>query len=392
MHRKLRWPNTLWLPAMAALMLTPGAVLSGCGGPGAPAEAKEILGKAGSVTGPPAPAVVFPTGAAAPTGGSSGEHKPSPYLVLNQRYIEGVSATALDLDDADAVFWQVFSSLPDEVTVYPSENYYYFILYVDRKQIWGNMRLPAGRRDQGVLVFAYFEFKESPYVPEHGVENSKEFNLASGLTIQELDRFTFLVRYRGKEVTFHLHQLSQDQPRLFRLGDNELSLMRTFDESGYQFFLLFNLKGNYFTWVLNEEELVPDGLVHLGPDLLVGKRSGFAFWIDPDHSDRKALVGVRGANATINNYYDGPFDQLADNYVDQTNVSEYMMRASPGLRLNKYGYFLGGEPNSRLAITPYYVYYTGDALKAFVETVRISDDPYYTISRHGVISKPTPGP
>lgn len=383
MHRKRRWPNTLWLPAMAALMLTLGVVLSGCGSSGVPPSGGVILANGGIATEP-----------AAPAGGSSGENRPSPYLVLNQRYIEGVSATDLDLNDADAVFWQVFSSLPGEVTVYPSENYYYFILYVDRRQIWGNLRLPAGRREQGVLVFAYFEYKESPYVTEPRVENSKEFDVASGLTIKELDRFTFLVRYRGKEVTFHLHQLSQDQPRLFQLGEDELSLMRTFDESGYQFFLLFNLRGNYFTWVLNEEELLPDALVPLEPDLLVGKRSGFAFWIDPAHSDRKALLGVRGANATINNYYDGPFDQLADNYVDQTNVSEYMMRASPGLRgrLSKYGYFLGGEPNSRLAITPYYVYFTVEALKAFVETVRTSDDPYYTISRHGVKAKPTPGP
>ena len=84
--------------------------------------------------------------------------------------------------------------------------------------------------------------------------------------------------------------------------------MRTFDESGYQFFLLFNTTGNYFTWVLNEEEIVPDELVPVDDDLLVGRRSGFAFWVDPAHPDRKALVAIRGANATVNNYYDGPFD------------------------------------------------------------------------------------
>ena len=35
------------------------------------------------------------------------------------------------------MFAHVFSRLPDEVTVYPSENYYYFILNVDGRQIWG---------------------------------------------------------------------------------------------------------------------------------------------------------------------------------------------------------------------------------------------------------------
>jgi len=32
------------------------------------------------------------------------------------------------------------------------------------------------------------------------------------------------------------------------------------------------------------------------------------------------LAAIRGANATVNNYYDGPFDQLADNYVEQISV------------------------------------------------------------------------
>ena len=52
----------------------------------------------------------------------------SPYLLFNQRWIEGQSSQSLDLKDVEAVFWQVFSRLPEEVMVYPSENYYYFIL------------------------------------------------------------------------------------------------------------------------------------------------------------------------------------------------------------------------------------------------------------------------
>jgi hypothetical protein len=57
-------------------------------------------------------------------------------------------------------------------------------------------------------------------------------------------------------------------------------VQRTFDKSGYQFFLLFNEKSNYLFWVLNEEPGVPDVLEPAGEDLLVGRRSGFAFWVD----------------------------------------------------------------------------------------------------------------
>ena len=105
-------------------------------------------------------------------------------------------------------------------------------------------------------------------------------------------------------------------------------------------------------------------------------------------------MAIRGANATVNNYYDGPFDQLADNYVELTNVSEYMMQASPGLRgrLDKYGYFLDRDGSSRLAISPYFVYFSDVALQSFVQKLRFAEDPYFTLSRRGIDPTPTPSP
>ena len=73
---------------------------------------------------------------------------PSTYLLLNQKWVEGLRTETLDLEDVEEVFWHIFSGLPDEVTVYPSENYFYFILYAGGRQIWGNLRLAAGRRER----------------------------------------------------------------------------------------------------------------------------------------------------------------------------------------------------------------------------------------------------
>ena len=139
------------------------ALLTGCGGAASPADAGVVSADSGTE----------PQTAAAAA--AANQDASNSYLLLNQRLIEGVSTTTLDLDDAEAVFWHVYTKLPDEVIVYPSENYFYFILYVDRKQIWGNLRLPAGKRDRGVLSFAYFEYKESPYVTEPRVRKSKMF-------------------------------------------------------------------------------------------------------------------------------------------------------------------------------------------------------------------------
>jgi hypothetical protein len=310
------------------------------------------------------------------------------YLLFNQRWIEGLSSSPIDLEDVDAVFWHIFSRLPDEVHVYPTENYYYFKLYIEGRQLWGNIRLPSGSRERGVLSFAYFEFKESPLQVSPRLTRSKYYTKADGLLIEKIDKFTYVVSYDDKEVTFHLNQISQEPPELFTLAKNEFFVERTFDESGYQFFLLFNAEKNYFLWVLNEEQLVPDILDPIEEDLLLGKRSGFAFWIDQEHDGRKILAAIRGQSATRNDYYDGPFDQLADNYVDEIPISEYMQRASPSLigRIDKYGYFTDRE-QGRVSISSYYVYFTLQSLSQFVAIARDSEDPYQFIS-NGRIPSP----
>lgn len=306
-------------------------------------------------------------------------------LLFNEEIIEGLSDDSVDIEDVDAVFWRVFSGLPDEVTVYPSENYYYFILFSDRTQIGGNIRLPAGRREHGVLSFGYSEFIEFASRSGTGISLSKFYTEADGLIIEEIDPFTYVVTYDGKAVTFHLHELSQEPPQSFSLGENEIFIERTFDESGYQFFLLYNEKDNYFFWVLNEEEKVPDILEELDDDLLVGKRSGFAFWVDEQHDRRKVLLGVRRLSVTRNDFYDGPFDQLADNYAEETNVAEYMQLAYPALRgrIDKYGYYTDRERPMRVALSNYFSYFAQADLLPLVEQVRQAADPYGYISSKG---------
>ena len=371
---------------MATVFVTTAllALLAACGGSAtkAPVESGTPTSNGTGLT----------TIAAPDTGSSLGDA--SSYLLFNQKLLEGLSVDTLDLDDVDEVFWHIFSNLPEEVVVYPSENYYYFILYVDRRQLWGNIRLPTGRRERGVLSFAYFEFKETPYVTEPRVSRSKFFTDADGLLIQKLDEFKYKVRYNQKEVIFNLHELSQEPPKLFQLGEGEEFVMRTFDESGYQFFLIFNGIKNYFIWVLNEEEPLADNLMPLTDDLLLGRKSGFAFWIDEAHDNRKVLMAIRGQSATRNDYYDGPFDQLADNYVDVTNVSDYMIRAAPSLngRIDKYGYYTSRDRPSRVSISPYYVYFTEDSLRLFLQRTKEAEEPYYFISRKGLAPTPTPAP
>ena len=330
--------------------------------------------------------------------------QPKTYFSTNQQWVEGLytNQEEVDLENVDSVFWHLFSRLPDQVVVYPSENYYYFILVVDGRQMWGNFRLAAGYRDQGELSFAYFEFDEFASTSAKRFTRSKIYTEEDGVTIEQVDRFTYIVSYNGKAVTFNLHQLRQEPPKYFSLGENEVCVERTFDESGYQFFLLFNEQKDYFFWVLNEEDGVPDILdpVDEDGDILVGRRSGFAFWVDAAHEDRKVLASIRQHSVTRNDYYDGPFDQLADNYADEVHISDYMIKANPALegRINQFGYYVidqyGNEVERplRVALSVYQTYYTQSQFMQFIERAKASEDPYLFISRRGALDTYTSTP
>ena len=78
--------------------------------------------------------------------------------------------------------------------------------------------------------------------------------------------------------------------------------------------------------------------------------------------------------------------------MDETNLASYVVRASPSLegRIDKWGYFTDSERPSRVSISPYYVYFTDEALKLFVDQMKRYPDPYYFVSRKGVIPTPEP--
>ena len=313
------------------------------------------------------------------------------HLMLQQWINEGYYTDEVNAEDVDAYFWHIFSRLPNEVTIYPSENYFYFIDYIGGRQIWGNIRLPSGRRERGVLSFGYSEFNEFPSGPGSYLSRSKYFTDGDGLLIKQGgDAFTWLVTYNKKTVTFHLHKLKQEPPKLFSLRKDEKFIERTFDESGFQFFLLFNTASNYFFWVLNEEERVPDRFTALDKDILLGRTSGFAFWLDGEKPPRKVLASIRKISVTRNDYYDGPFDQLADNYAEQTKISEWMERAIPGIkgRIDKWGYYTDVERPSRVALSVYGTHYTQADILDFIKRAKSLSDPYLYISRGGV---PLPG-
>lgn len=276
---------------------------------------------------------------------------------FNQTYLESVlSPRAFDIEDTMGVFAHVFAALPDEVTVYPTENYYYFTFGYNGLQYSGNIRLDVQDRDEGVLHFAYFNTSEDWNTDL--MTRYRPLGATDGVTVEKQGPLRYQVSYRGKQVLFALNDLGDVVPPQAAVRTGETYLGPVFDESGYQFYLLFNAEEKYFLFVLNEQGAAADRFVPYDPDneaILLGMRAGFALYRDP-FRDRKILIGVYAGNVDTNNYFDGPFDQLPDNFMPAGELQKAILTLYPDLKgkIDGYGVFVGG--NGRFLVNPYVNY------------------------------------
>jgi len=287
----------------------------------------------------------------------------APAVWFNESLIAGLNRT-LPLDDTMAIFETVFAELPVQATVYPTENYYYFHFAANGRTYSGNFRLSPDARAEGRLHFAYFDtsapmgFKHLYLGDEHGVRFSR-----AGPS-------RYAVSYGGKTVTFLINHVPQEPPELLSVRASERFVGRSIDESGLAFLLLYDSETKGFAWVLDETGPVRPQFGPLSNELLLDGRTYFVFY-DEAELDRRVLIGVRHENIAQNNIYDGPFDQLPDNYLDASDFSAYVLEAYPGLRgmVNERGEVPGGE--TRLAVTPYRMYLDLQELVSWVEGCRM---------------------
>lgn len=312
--------------------------------------------------------------------GAAAAQSQMPVLHTNQDYIEEATrVSTLDAKDPKAVFAFVFANLPDQVTVYPSENFYYFSFIDNGIPYDGNIRLDASDRDQGKVNFAYAEElegwrDETPKV--HIV-----LDAAAGVQLAKIDRLAYRMTYRGKSVVFRLFDLSTVRPPAGALAPGEKFIGPVFDESGIRFFLVFDQALKVFHFILDETVKVAD---QFEPSprtdrILIGKRTGFAFYRD-QLRDRKILIGAYEPNMATNSYFDGPFDQLPDNFIDGDALRDALIAYDPTLkgRIDRYGGF-AGDAGERLGIDPYWPYRSVSDLYVFdrCATARQKEPSYY---------------
>jgi hypothetical protein len=297
---------------------------------------------------------------------AAAEKAQGPLLHFNQAYVEEAMRTGtLDVNDPMAVFAYVFAALPERVKVYPTENYFYFTFIHDGAPYDGNIRLDASNRDDGKVIFAYSEDLEewrSPTDVKHLILDE-----SAGVKLEKVDRLVYRMTYRDRSVVFELNDLSGVRPPANALAPNETFIGPVFDESGVRFFLVFDQKLKIFHFILDETVRVAD---QLEPSkrtdrIVVGKRTGFAFYRDHLRV-RKIMIGAFEGNMVTNSYFDGPFDQLPDNFIEGDTLRNAILAAAPEMKARNIDRFGGwGDGSERFAIDPYVAYRMVDDLSMF---------------------------
>jgi hypothetical protein len=299
-------------------------------------------------------------------------------LHTDQEMIEELMApNELDVSSPNAVFEAVFDALAPKVTVYPTESYYYFTFPYKGIIYAGNIRLDAWDQFDGKVHFAYFPeyaYWRKPLDPTY-----KKLGPDDGVQVTQVDKFHYKIAFKGKTVDFEIPDLSKVKPTAGMVRDDESYIGPIWDESGVQFFLVFNKTAKTFLYLLNDnpkmDRYEPS---KLSPALTVGMRTSFALFQDK-LADRQILIGDFFGNTELNNYFDGPFDQLPDNFIEGDALLDALLQVDPSMKghVDRYGSDPSGEV--RFAITTYKYYSDVEDLKPILDCAGKETDPakYY---------------
>jgi len=289
-----------------------------------------------------------------------------PRLQTNEAYIDEATTRTqkLAIDDPMAVFAYVLNSLPDRVKVYPTENHYYFAFDFNGIRYAGNIKIDAALRAEGKVAFAYYEDRAAWLSDKEGTD--LVLGPSRGVTVERVEPLAYRISYGKKSVIFALNDLSTVKPPAAALAPDDRFIGPVFDESGVRFFLVFNAKLKLFHYVLDETIEPADVFVAApvgGGRILIGKRTGFAVYRDQKRN-RKILIGVYHDNVIANNYFDGPFDQMPDNFIVGDTYRDAILAVAPGFkgRINRYGSFADG---ARFTVAPYMEYRSPKDLAIF---------------------------
>ena len=180
-------------------------------------------------------------------------------------------------------------------------------------------------------------------------------------------------------MIFYLNDLRDVAPAENQIGPQEIYLGPVFDESGVQMFLLWNPELKMFFYILDERVASEQHFQSSASrQIKIGYRSSFAYYADR-YLERWILVGVRAAETELNTYFDGPFDQLPDNFVKGNALGEALVALSPEVegQIDRFGN--SKDLMGRMLVDPYILYQDEAELSLFDQcaAAAVDEETYY---------------
>lgn len=304
-----------------------------------------------------------------------------PRLIPHQGFVEDVLRSGeLPVADPRAMFTWIVSQMPERVKVWPTESYWYFSFFHQGVKYAGNIRLDAKDRDAGIVHFAYFEdLAEWRVEPEMSY---LQLDAKLGVKLEKVEPFLYRLTADGRTILFEINDMKGVKPPPGAVLPEETYIGPMFDDSAVRFFLVWNPKAKVFHYVLDESGPPLEDFLGTSesPRTLIGKRTGFAYYLD-HRSDRKILIGVFEGNSRVNNAYDGPFDQLPDAFIEGDTLRDAIIAFDPSMKgkIDRYGGLADGS--GRFLIAPYRYYREAEDLVDFHEC---ATDPAIPKSDYGL--------
>lgn len=289
------------------------------------------------------------------------------YSLRLNNVFDSSSAWDLHYSDPESVFAFVFARLPYYSIVYPTEDYYYFSFDLPDRKVSGNLRLVD--LVNGYFTIGYFD-KNDPRGETHSIQLDANY----GVQTQQMNPTLFALTYHGKTIYFNLPKLVTTPPSDLQLLEGEEYVARVREESGLLFHLIFNHETHSFYYVLDESQPVLEILQDQGNQLWLGNRSGYVYYADPVYN-RKLLIAISAESVFLNDYFDGPFDQVPP-FLDLKQKSyEAYPYTQFGKGLDLYANFLGIS-GMRVAISPYKDYYSYEEVPQLVASCESKPKPF----------------
>lgn len=250
------------------------------------------------------------------------------------------------------------------VTVYPTENHYYFRMNIGGRHIAGNLCLPVSERDQGVAYLAYYDLVNGVTDSVSQLERVVRLSKSTNVDVRKAGKNRYVISAYGSSAEFKINDVQWTRDQVPLGSESETAVAPYIDESGIRFDLVFYETTNSFFYQTSQS-LMPsnDRLLYRPSGLVFHPRSGFLFFSDPV-IERLVLIAVSNDSVLKNDWYDGPCDQTPENLMFSNDVQllRYVLKVNPSLmsKMDQLGVY-SEDKSSRLAIASYDRYSNIDA-------------------------------